>query len=88
MKKLLNNLLRKKFGLEICGYKSYPAVVTLLPDGAILGNVLLSYIIDPFLVTDEDNISNRHTHHWESYLIAKAFIQMGYAVDVISYHDD
>ncbi len=88
MKKLVNNLLRKILGLEICEYKSYPDAITLLPESVSKGNVLLSYIIDPFLVEDESMISNSHTHHWESYLIAKAFLQMGYAVDVISYLDN
>ncbi len=88
MKSLINNLLRKHFGLEIRPFKSFPAVITLKPDGISIGDVLLSYIIDPFMVDDEIQISNNHTHHWESYLIAKAFLQMGYAVDVISYLDD
>ena len=88
MKKVINSLLRKKFGLEICAYKSYPDAITLKPDGISKGNALLSYIIDPFMVDDESQISNSHTHHWESYLIAKAFLLMGYTVDVISYLDD
>ena len=88
MKKLLNNLLRNKFGLEIREYKSYPSATTLKPDGDSKGSVLISYIIDPFLVDDESRISNSHTHHWESYLMAKAFLQMGYEVDVVSYLDD
>lgn len=75
-------------GLEIREYKSFPATVMLKPAGASMGNVLLSYIIDPFLVEGEELIANDHTHHWESYLMVRAFLQMGYAVDVISYLDD
>lgn len=88
MKRILNNLLRKLFGLEICGYKSFPGMITLNPEGRCNGSVLLSYIIDPFLLENESEISNSHTHHWESYLIAKAFLQMGFSVDVISYLDN
>lgn len=88
MKRLINNLLRKQFGLEIGAYKSFPDAVSLKPKGRSKGNVLLSYIIDPFLLEDESLISNSHTHHWESWLIAEAFLQIGYAVDVVSYLDD
>lgn len=88
MKRLLNNLLRKAFGLEIREYKSLPGMVSLKPEGDSKGSVLLSYIIDPFLAEDESEISNSHTHHWESYLIAKAFLRMGYSVDVVSYLDN
>lgn len=88
MKSLINHLLRNNFGLEIRPFKSFPAAIPLKPEGDSKGTVLLSYIIDPFMVDDESQISNSHTHHWESYLIAKAFLQMGYAVDVISYLDE
>ncbi len=88
MKKLINELLRKKIGIEIRKCKPKPNAITLKPEGISKGDVLLAYIIDPFLVEDESLISNHHTNHWESYLIAKAFLQMGYTVDVISYLDD
>lgn len=87
MKKHIKKLLYL-FGIEIRKCKSKPNVITLEPEGLSIGNVLLAYVTDPFLVEDESLISNRHTHHWESYLIAKAFLEMGYTVDVISYRDD
>jgi glycosyltransferase involved in cell wall biosynthesis len=88
MTRFINQLLRRWLGLEIRQYKTFPAAVTLQPEGGVKGNVLISYIIDPFLVDDENQIPNSHTHHWESWLMAKAFLQMGYAVDVISFMDD
>lgn len=59
--------------------------VSLRPDGASRGNVLLSYVIDPFLLGPGESISDDHTHHWESFQIARTFLQHGFAVDVISY---
>ncbi|MBK8161668.1 MAG: glycosyltransferase [Gammaproteobacteria bacterium] len=61
------------------------AVVSLLPAGKPLGNVLLSYVIDPFLRGPAVPISDSHTHHWESFQIAQTFLNHGYAVDVVSY---
>jgi glycosyltransferase involved in cell wall biosynthesis len=68
--------------------KHEDVIVSLHPktNGAsISGNVLLAYIIDPFLLDDKDKIPNTHTHFWESYQIANSFLDMGYNVDVISY---
>ena len=62
-------------------------MVSLTPKGARRGNVLLSYVIDPFLRGKTDPISNDHTHHWESYQIAQTFLRQGFAVDVVSYRN-
>jgi hypothetical protein len=51
------------------------------------GRVLLSYVIDPFLLDDPKAISHDHTHHWESWQIARTFSAHGYAVDVVHYDD-
>jgi glycosyltransferase involved in cell wall biosynthesis len=42
-------------------------------------------VIDPFLAADGTTISNKHTHHWESFQMAHTFLSHGFAVDVISY---
>ena len=60
-------------------------VVTLNPINKTKGSVLLSYVIDPFLVKQENQISYDHTHDWESFQIAQTFVSHGYSVDVISY---
>lgn len=60
-------------------------VVTLTPRGSPCGNVLLSYILDPFLVPDGKPASNAHTHDWESLQMARTFIDLGYTVDAINY---
>ncbi len=88
-KKILSIGLRK-LGYEL---KTIPTpdplnqVVTLKPNGPVKGNVLLAYIIVPFL----DNASitkSSHTHYWESFQIAKTYLDMGYRVDVIDYRND
>lgn len=62
-------------------------VVHLSPQGKSAGNVLLSYIIEPFLMKKGDPVSNIHTHYWESWQIAQTFLDHGYAVDVIHYEN-
>ena len=63
-------------------------VVSLKPEGIPKGNVLLSYVIDPFLLKPGQPVSNAHTIHWESLQMARTFLDMGYCVDVISYRND
>lgn len=63
------------------------AFVSLRPDGAHQGNVLLAYIIEPFLLGKGAPIPNTHTHYWESWQIAQTFLDLGYSVDAISYRN-
>lgn len=63
-------------------------VVTLEPtssDGNVRGRVLLSYIIDPFLAGDSPELPHSHTHFWETWMIARAWRDLGYRVDAISW---
>lgn len=60
-------------------------VVELKPRGTLRGRVLLSYVLDPFL--DGSEISNDHTHYWESYCMAESFRERGFAVDVIHFEN-
>jgi glycosyltransferase involved in cell wall biosynthesis len=84
-----------KYSLQKLGYEikktaesmqALDKVVTLKPNGVSGGNVLLSYIIEPFLGQDIDSFTS-HTHFWESYQIAKTYLDMGYCVDVIDYRN-
>ncbi len=82
--------LLKSLGIEIKRYRprfNEGKVITLKPENISKGNVLLSYIIEPFLLKDEALVSNTHTHDWESLLIAKTFLSFGYSVDIIDYRD-
>lgn len=64
-----------------------PRCVTLSPVSVPKGRILLSYILDPFLVKPGQSISTSHTHHGESVLIAEAWRKHGYSVDVIDYRN-
>lgn len=58
--------------------------VELLPAGSVKGKVLFSYVVEPFT---HNEISNGHTHHWESFCIAQCLLARGYSVDVVSYRN-
>ena len=80
----------RKVGVDIRRYSPNfheNEVVSLKPENECKGSVLLSYIINPFLLKDGETVSNSHTHDKESLQIAKAFLLLGYAVDVIDYRN-
>lgn len=58
-------------------------VVHVSPKGPVRGNVLLSYITLPFVISD--NLLNAHTNRWECREIARLFLEQGYNVDVIDW---
>lgn len=89
MRKIIKKVFRK-FGLEstinfLNRHKG--KYVSLKPANEFQGNVLLSYIIDPFLLKKSEHISNAHHHDWLSWQIAQTFLELGYCVDVIHYTD-
>jgi glycosyltransferase involved in cell wall biosynthesis len=53
------------------------------PPGPPRGRVLLSYVVDALLVRDESQIPHSHPHFWETWAMAQAFRDEGYAVDVV-----
>jgi glycosyltransferase involved in cell wall biosynthesis len=58
-------------------------VISLKPRGAVVGDILVSYRIDPFLVAPEE-VSTAHPIHWISLQMAQTFLELGYAVDVVN----
>jgi glycosyltransferase involved in cell wall biosynthesis len=85
---LANRLLRP-LGFELTRLRKeemHP-VASLAPDGKPVGRVLLSYVVEPFLVPAEAAISRDHTHDWESWRMAQSFLTRGFAVDVVSFKD-
>src|SRR5690625_1746553 len=64
--------------------------VTLTPEGQGSPKewVLISYILEPFLLPSWDQVSNAHTNQWESLQMARTFLDMGFGVDVISYRNE
>ncbi|MEH2163281.1 MAG: glycosyltransferase [Nostoc sp.] len=63
-------------------------VVSLKPKKPSKGNVLLSYRIEPFLLKAGQAMPNDHTWYWEVWQIAQTFLDLGYNVDVIQFHND
>jgi glycosyltransferase involved in cell wall biosynthesis len=86
----VNRLLKEishKLGFEI--KRLDQRVVSLKPENGSLGNVLLSYIVDPFyLINKGKPIPNNHPNFWESFQMAQTYLEMGYRVDVINYDNN
>lgn len=75
-RRLLARQLRRLRGVE-------RRVIRLAPAGAPVGRVLLSYVVDPFLVRDEAAISYAHTQDWECWRMAHTWRELGFAVEAI-----
>ncbi len=60
-------------------------IVSLYPEGPPRGRVLLSYIIDGFLLKPEESVPKTHTNIWQSLKMAEIFVDIGYEVDVIHF---
>lgn len=60
-------------------------IVTLTPLEKSVGNVLLSYITDPFKIKGNDSSENLHSNLWECKQIANTWIKYGYTVDIIDW---
>lgn len=88
IKKIAKQLI-SVLGFEIVQRRSddsvHERVVSLLPPAEHKGNVLVAFVIEPFLRNGDEPISNAHSHDWESFQMAQTFLEMGYGVDVISY---
>lgn len=63
-------------------------IVSLNPPRDPIGNVLISYILTPFLLKPGEDVPLSHTHFWECLQMAKTFLDMGYCVDVIRFDND
>jgi len=62
-------------------------VIRLSPDIIPKGYVLVSYIIESFLIDPEHPTFRSHTHYWETRQMVNTFLELGYAVDLISYRN-
>lgn len=81
------SFLLKKVKARI-DYLQKMQVVSLTPQEPTKGNVLLSYRIEPFLLKPNQPIPNDQSWNWECLLIAQTFLDLGYNVDVIQFHND
>ena len=83
IKSKLSRLKNRFFSTENVDSK----VVVLFPTKKSIGHVLVSYVLEPFLLAKNNTIPNSHTHYWESMQIVQTFLDLGYSVDVISYRN-
>jgi len=84
---MINRLLRP-LGLELRRVsRQGQRMATVAAKGPAKGRVLLSYILDPFLVDDPSQISHAHTHDWECWQMAATFAARGFDVDIVQFDD-
>lgn len=62
-------------------------VASLKPKQPSQGNVLIAYRIEPFFLKPDEPLPNDHTWHWECRQIVQTFLDLGYCVDVIQFHN-
>lgn len=88
MKKLVKEIFRK-IGVEVRPYVPtvYEKMVSLEPERKTQGDVLLSYLIKPFLLKAGEPVPNSHANQWRCLQIARTFLDLGYSVDVIDSHN-
>ena len=63
----------------------YNKVIRLKTKKKLKGEVLISYIINPFILKKGENIYVSHSNIWECKQIVNSFLDLGYNVDVINY---
>ncbi|PAX53975.1 glycosyltransferase [Brunnivagina elsteri] len=63
-------------------------MISLKPNNYAIGNVLISYLNEPFTLKPDDPIFNSHTQYWECRQMAITFLEMGYCVDIIRCDND
>lgn len=83
---LLKKVIRKFVG-PLLQEPSRHRMVSLKTSVPKKGNVLLSYVLEPFILQSGEPISNAHTHDWESFQMANTFLELGYDVDIVDYND-
>ena len=59
-------------------------VVRLTPEGTPRGVALFSYVLEPLLAR-EAAADPSHTHFWESLQMAETLVELGFAVDAVSW---
>jgi glycosyltransferase involved in cell wall biosynthesis len=69
------------------GTLDHNKTISLKPHKPARGNVLLAYLTDAFHVDDIQTVPYDHPAYWESFQMAKTFVDFGYSVDVISAAD-
>lgn len=85
----MKRALRKLYSaLKSCGEKDVDTqLIRLSPDVVAKGHVLISYIIESFTTDPNHPVFRSHTHYWETRQMVNTFLELGYAVDLISYRN-
>lgn len=85
VERIINKIALNKLGFELRRLDTRVAsIASLKPEKSVKGNMLISYVIDPFFMREED-LPTSHTRFWESLQIARTFLDKGYCVDVINF---
>ncbi|RKT47400.1 glycosyltransferase involved in cell wall biosynthesis [Thiocapsa rosea] len=63
------------------------AFISFRPPGPQQGRVLLAHIVQAFIRGTPDSLRTSHNHFAEAVAIVDALLELGYAVDVISYRN-
>ena len=93
--KFRRNLAPLKFARRAFGWAArycentvgrHGEIVTVLPDDAPKGSVVLSYHTDPWIYP-ECRATHYHTNRWESGLIGDTFVEAGYRLDVVEHNN-
>ena len=85
--KELVKIFASKCGVEIRRKRSASSsfrFISLNSNNQSKGDVLLSYLLDPFLASENDSLFDNHTQYWECLQMARTFTDLGYTVDVIN----
>lgn len=69
-------------------YSINKKVISLKPKGPSQGDVLCSFLIEPFLLKADEFIPHSHTNYWECSQVVNTFLDFGYSVDVINYRNN
>ena len=76
-----------KFTSKLFGRGALPSCVSLKRKAAPRGRALLSYITNPFSMSEHELLNARHSNRWKCWCIADLLCEMGYDVDVIDYRE-
>lgn len=89
MLRVMRKVLRR-LGVDVGRYAPgyFTGTASLAPTAKrSAGRVLLSYIVEPFLLSPGQPVPHAHTHYGESILIADAYRSRGFHVDVVDYRN-
>jgi len=73
---------RNKISNKLFGIVHFPH------QGEKNGNILLSFLVDPFTLTPKEHYTDPHSNPWVAMEIARIFSKRGYDIDIINWNND